>query len=165
MTNQLYLHYITIQTRTTVRFVNLIHCIILHIAGSLPSFSIAKSDSGNCDRCYRSVSVRQSHSCTLLKLLDDMRCHLGRDTDDVVPSNIVLDRSSGRPQEMEILGRNPQSKFALQIAVKPSNGCYKQLIGIGTQYRHIKRYHCRPHTTFPSPQITRSQRCRLVPKD
>jgi len=36
------------------------------------------SNAGDCNRCYRSVvclSVRLSHSCTLLKPLDGMKCH------------------------------------------------------------------------------------------
>jgi len=44
---------------------------------------------------------RLSHSCTPLKPLDGMRCHLAG-TLLVVPSNIVLDRGAGPPRKEEI---------------------------------------------------------------
>ena len=43
---------------------------------------------------------------TLLKPLDGMRCHLARTL--VVPSNTVLVRGPGLPQEGEIWGESPQ---------------------------------------------------------
>ena len=59
----------------------------------------AESDSNytaTADRCYRSVicpSFRLSHSCTLLKPLDEMRSHLTGTFDGPKPSNVVLDGS------------------------------------------------------------------------
>jgi len=77
---------------------------------------IAEGKSHCCGRCYRSMvclSVRLSHCFILLKPLDRMKCYLAA-MSRVVPTNTGPVPS----QEGEIGGRNPQSKFARQIAAK-----------------------------------------------
>ena len=72
---------------------------------------IAESDSAYCDTSYHCMvcpSVcHQSHSCTLLKLLDGMRCHLAGTL--VVPSNILLNRDSGPSMGIGDLGVGTRS--------------------------------------------------------
>ena len=81
------------------------------------SVGIAEGNSAYCDMFpYRGLSVcRLSHSCTLLKPLDGMSCHL---VGTVVWSELTLylDRGSGSPREGEIWGRNPQLTTMLPIA-------------------------------------------------
>ena len=60
---------------------------------------IAQSDSAYCNTCYRSVvcpsvNMSMSYSCTLLKPLHGMTCHLA---DHMVPSDIVSDKGSAPP--------------------------------------------------------------------
>jgi len=68
------------------------------------------SDSAYCDRCICAwsvcLSVCLSHSCTPLKPLDEMRCHLAG-TLVWHPSNIVLDGLSGLPTGRGCLGSQP----------------------------------------------------------
>jgi len=58
-------------------------------------------------RLYVCLYVRLSHSCTLLKPLDGVKCHLVGDT-SVVLSNTVLDRGSGLHGKGRFGDRNPQ---------------------------------------------------------
>ena len=73
-----------------------------------------KSDSTCCNRCYRSVvclcpSVcHLSHSCTLLRPLDSVKCCVAETR--VVPINVALDRNLGPPRRG--LGvRTPRSQW------------------------------------------------------
>jgi len=77
-------------THTAAKVMRYIHC-------SEVTITITKADSVYCDRCYRSLVcrlyVRMSHSCTLLKPLDGMRCHLA---DTLMWSQVTL-RYTGGP--------------------------------------------------------------------
>jgi len=68
------------------------------------------------DVTARGLSVCLSHSCTPLKPLDGMRCHLVG-TQCLVPSNTVLDRGPSPPQKGEIWGvGTPSSQQCLPVA-------------------------------------------------
>jgi len=75
------------------------HHLQAHQLSSLGS--ITESDSAYYNICLSvRLCVHLLHSCTLLKMMDRMRCHLAGTL--VVPSNIVLDRGHSSLREGKI---------------------------------------------------------------
>jgi len=124
------------------------------------------SDSAFYYRCYRAWLVRPSvcmslytdstvchlsHSCTLLNTDGRNEMPFGRHT-SVVPSNTVLDRGAGPPRQVEIWGRNPQSKLGIwtEQTVACSHRPPRRLSWL--QIRWV-RYHRQPHTTSPIQHV------------
>jgi len=86
----------------------------------------------------------------------------GRDT-RMFPSYTALDRGPGLPTGREDLGGGAEyPKFGLQIAAKPFQIAEWLL---ETAYRSSAAPYPMVLPPTSSPQITCSQRCRLVPND